>query len=187
MTLPKSPSTLACVLLAGLFLATPALAEKPEHGGKGKDKHGQKHEKRGPAKRVQEKHSHEKHTHEKKADGYDHHDSDSHVDVSLNMYFGDRQRDVIREYYTQEFRGGHCPPGLSKNRNGCAPPGQAKKWNIGHRLPSDVVYYDLPPSIVIELGTPPAGYKYVRVAKDILLIAVGTSMVMDAIHDLSHL
>lgn len=182
MKVPKTPSTLACILLAGLFLSTPALAEKPEHGGKGKDKHGQKNEKRGPAKRVQEKHSHEK-----KAAGHDHHNTGSHANVSLNMYFGDRQRDVISQYYTQEFRRGHCPPGLSKNRNGCAPPGQAKKWNIGHRLPSDVVYYDLPPSIVIELGTPPVGYKYVRVAKDILLIAVGTSMVIDAIHDLSHL
>ncbi len=34
------------------------------------------------------------------------------------------------------------------------------------------------------MGPPPLGYRYVRVAGDILLIATGTSMVMDAIMDL---
>lgn len=177
MKMPIAPSSLAFILFAGLFLSNPVLAEKPDHAGKGKDKHGQKHEKPAQQKRVYEKGS----------ANHDHHESSSHVDVSLNMYFGDRQRNVVREYYTEEFRRGHCPPGLAKKHNGCMPPGQAKKWSVGHRLPSDVVYYDLPPSIVIELGTPPAGYKYVRVAKDILLIAVGTSMVIDAIDDLSNL
>jgi len=33
----------------------------------------------------------------------------------------------------------------------------------------------------------PAGHKYVRVAADILLIAVGTSMVVDAMTDLGRL
>ena len=37
---------------------------------------------------------------------------------------------------------------------------------------------------MIRLGVPPAGYRYVRVASDILLISVGTSMVVDAIQDL---
>jgi Ni/Co efflux regulator RcnB len=34
------------------------------------------------------------------------------------------------------------------------------------------------------LGYPPAGHRYVRVAADILLIAVGTGMVVDAIEDI---
>ena len=67
------------------------------------------------------------------------------------------------------------------------PPGQAKKWRKGYRLPSDVVYYDVPNSVSIRLGIPPEGHKYVRVAADILLIAVGTGMVIDAIEDLSRL
>ena len=33
-------------------------------------------------------------------------------------------------------------------------------------------------------GLPPAGHRYVRVANDILLIAAGTGMVIDAIEDL---
>jgi Ni/Co efflux regulator RcnB len=67
------------------------------------------------------------------------------------------------------------------------PPGQARKWRKGYPLPREVVYYDLPPRIIVDLGAPPAGYKYVRVAADILLIAVGTGMVVDAIDDLSRM
>jgi Ni/Co efflux regulator RcnB len=64
------------------------------------------------------------------------------------------------------------------------PPGQAKKWVIGRPLPRDVVYYDLPPAVLINIGPPPPGYRFVRVASDILMIAIGTGMVMDAINDL---
>ena len=65
------------------------------------------------------------------------------------------------------------------------PPGQAKKrWRYGHPLPRDVVYYDLPRPLVLELPAPPDDYRYVRVASDILLIAIGTGMVVDAIQDL---
>jgi Ni/Co efflux regulator RcnB len=67
------------------------------------------------------------------------------------------------------------------------PPGQAKKWAIGRPLPHDVIFYDLSPEIVIHLGTPPPSHRFVRVASDILLIAIGTGMVVDAIADLGQL
>lgn len=101
--------------------------------------------------------------------------------------FEDRHRVAVHEYYVKEYKAGHCPPGLAKKHNGCMPPGQAKKWRIGHPLPRDVIFYDLPPALVVQLGTPPSGYRYVRVASDILLIAVGTAMVVDAIQDLGRL
>ena len=44
--------------------------------------------------------------------------------------------------------------------------------------------YSADPAIQIKLGMPPEGHKFVRVATDILLIAVGTGMVVDAIQDL---
>ena len=103
------------------------------------------------------------------------------------VVFTDQHRVVIRDYYTSEFRSGHCPPGLAKKNNGCMPPGQAKKWRVGHVLPGDVIYHDLPPTLVVKLGTPPAGHKFVRVAADILMIAVGTGMVVSAIEDLGRL
>jgi Ni/Co efflux regulator RcnB len=103
-------------------------------------------------------------------------------------HFTTENRSVARDYYVQEYRQtGSCPPGLAKKNNGCMPPGQAKKWRVGQPLPRDVVIYEVPPSLVVKIGPPPAGHKYVRVAADILLIAVGTSMVVDAISDLSRL
>ena len=99
-------------------------------------------------------------------------------------YFGDQHRVIVRDYYHEEFRAGRCPPGLAKKHNGCMPPGQAKKWAIGRPLPRDVVSYDVPQELVVNIGIPPAGYRYARVANDVLLIAVATGIVIDAIQDL---
>ena len=46
---------------------------------------------------------------------------------------------------------------------------------------------DLPPPLVVELGPPPLGYRYARVANDVLLLAIGTDMVVDAITDLGRM
>lgn len=102
-------------------------------------------------------------------------------------YFADRHRSIVRGYYDGIQRSGHCPPGLAKKRNGCMPPGQAKKWQRGRALPRDVVFYDIPSHLVVELGQPPAGHRYVRVAADILLITIGTGIVIDAIEDLGRM
>lgn len=145
-----------------LFAAGPVLADRPEWAGQGK-----------PDKTVRERH-----------DGTR---RDARDDVRVSVHFGDRQREVVREYYADSFRRGHCPPGLAKKHNGCMPPGQARKWQFGRPLPRDVVVYDLPPRVVVSLGVPPAGHKYVRVAGDILMIAIGTRIVVDAIDDLGRM
>lgn len=102
-------------------------------------------------------------------------------------FFGGVDRSPIDRYYADRFRRGNCPPGLAKKGNGCMPPGQAKKWRLHRPLPRDVIFYDLPRGVLIHLGTPPSGHRFVRVAGDILLIAVGTGMVMDAIEDLGRI
>jgi Ni/Co efflux regulator RcnB len=99
-------------------------------------------------------------------------------------YFGDRHRVVVREYYVQHYGGRRCPPGLAKRHNGCVPPGHAKQWELGRPLPPEVVRYEVPAPLVVQLGRPDPGYRYVRIAGDILLIAAGTGMVVDAIGDL---
>ena len=104
-----------------------------------------------------------------------------------HKHFDKHRRDEVRDYYEAEYRGGHCPPGLAKKHNGCLPPGQARKWRMGRPLPADVVVYDLPPPLVVRIGVPPEGYKYVRAGADILMIAVGTRMVVDAVRDLGRL
>jgi Ni/Co efflux regulator RcnB len=165
--------TMAAALVLSFSLSVlPDKAAWADSGGK-----SGKHEKK------------EKHKSKGHDDGYSHESADSHRSdhsgVDVHVYFDDRQRTVIRHYYTEEYRSGHCPPGLAKKNNGCMPPGQAKKWRKGYPLPREVVYYDLPPAIIVELGPPPSGHRYVRVASDILLMAVGTGMIVDAIQDLS--
>ena len=108
------------------------------------------------------------------------------TNISINFSFSDGDRMVIRDYYGGPMPRG-CPPGLARKGNGCMPPGQAKKWMMGHPLPRDVVFYDLPPDLSIRLSVPPSGYKYVRVAGDILMIAAGTGMVAAAIEDLARM
>ena len=102
-------------------------------------------------------------------------------DGDRREHFGERHRVVVTEYYGQQFRSGRCPPGLAKKHNGCMPPGQAKKWHTGQHLPHNVVYYSVPQSLVIQFGPPPSGHRYVRVGADILLIAIGTRMIVDAL------
>jgi Ni/Co efflux regulator RcnB len=158
----------AATLLAGLFIcSSAALAEKPDWAGGG-GKHG-KQEKRNDDRRD---------------DRYDDRRDDRRGGTSIEFRFSDGDRRVLSDYYGGQARAGHCPPGLAKKHNGCMPPGQAKKWKRGYALPGDVRYYDLPHDILIRLPAPPRGHRYVQVAGDVLLIAVGTSMVVDAVEDL---
>ena len=106
------------------------------------------------------------------------------ADVKVGAYFDDQHRAAALAYYGQQHAKGRCPPGLAKKNNGCMPPGQAKKWTLGQPLPGSVVVYPVAREVVTRIGVPPPGYKYVRVANDILLIAIGTQMVIDAIQDL---
>ena len=107
--------------------------------------------------------------------------------VNVNINFNDGDRRTIYDYYGDVARHGKCPPGLAKKHNGCLPPGQAKKWAIGRPLPRDVIFYPVPGDLLIRIAPPPAGYKYVRVASDLLLIAAGTGRVAAAIEDLARL
>lgn len=104
--------------------------------------------------------------------------------VPIGAYFIPSQRTEAIYYYGEQRKAGRCPPGLARKNNGCMPPGQAKKWRLGQSLPGSVVLYPVPQAVIIKIGPPPAGYRYVRVANDILLIAIGTRLVVDAIEDL---
>lgn len=162
---------LFALLFAGMLAGSPALADKPEGKGKGKG-----HERNERADNRQGS----------RGDDLGNRDG-ARLVPREGVYFADRHRVLVRDYHGEEFRRGFCPPGLAKKNNGCMPPGQAKKWHIGRPLAREVIYYDLPPRLVVQIGTPPAGYRYVRVASDILLIAIGTGMVIDAINDLGRM
>jgi hypothetical protein len=103
-----------------------------------------------------------------------------------NVVIVDRDRTTVYTYYRGQYAAGNCPPGLAKKNNGCLPPGQAKKlWSIGQPLPGTVVFYPLPGALLAQLTPAPAGYQYVRVAGDILMMAIGTRMIVGALADLS--
>lgn len=102
---------------------------------------------------------------------------------AVTIHFGDSDRYIINDYYGGEFSRGHCPPGLARKHNGCMPPGHARRWNRGHPLPRDVVYYPLPYDLVQRLPPPPPRHRYVRVGGDVLLLS-GSSVVVDAIIDI---
>lgn len=106
--------------------------------------------------------------------------------TSISITIGASDQALIREYFGSALKSGRCPPGLAKKNNGCQPPGQAKKWAKGQRLPGDVVFFDLPSDLRSRLDVP-IGAKLVRVGLDVLLIAAGTGMVLDAIEDLARL
>lgn len=171
-TILKKSYVLAFIV-AGLFV-TPVLADKPSWAGGGKGgKHGKAESRESRSRYDQPREVGKSYP----GGGED----------SRDVHFDDRQRTVIHDYYAEQFRAGNCPPGLAKKDNGCMPPGQAKKWAIGRPLPSNVIYYDLPPAVAVQIGLPLPGYRYVRVANDILLMAIGTGMIVDAITDLGGL
>ena len=161
---------LLTLYVAASLVAGPALADRPEGKGKGRDRD----------ERVE-------YRQESNREGDRGHRESARLEPRQGAYFTDRHRVAIRDYHGDEYRRGFCPPGLAKKNNGCMPPGQAKRWQIGRPLERDVIYYDLPPRLVVQIGAPPAGYRYVRAASDILLIAVGTGMVIDAIADLGRM
>lgn len=97
--------------------------------------------------------------------------------------FDSRDHVAVHDYYARSLRGGHCPPGLARKGHACVPRGPARRWTIGRPLPRDVIFYTLPRALVARLRPPPRGYRYVRVANDVLMIAIGTGLVVDAIRD----
>jgi len=106
-------------------------------------------------------------------------------DVQVSIHFGSHEREVVREYYVEKHGRGNCPPGLAKKNNGCLPPGQAKKrYTVGKALPSTVVIHELPSDISVRIGPAPRGYRYGIVDGDIVKLAIGTALVVDAIDGL---
>ena len=104
------------------------------------------------------------------------------TDTRITVVFNDTQRSSVRTYFADTYGRGNCPPGLAKKNNGCLPPGQAKKrYVVGQRLPSGIVVVDLPEVLSTRIGAPPAGYRYGLVDGDLLKLAVGTMLVVDAI------
>lgn len=159
------------VLVASVgVVASPAFAGKPDHAGQGNGNAGGngKHGKPG-----------------KGGGGPDH--GDSHGDgPDAVIRFSPGQRSSYGDWYHDHY-GSDCPPGLAKKHNGCMPPGQAKKrYAIGYPLPHGVVLGPLPSALAILIGAPPVGYRYGILDGDVVKLAIGTALVVDALEGLAN-
>lgn len=163
--------SLAAVALVSVAFALPALAQgydKPGHGRGGPPGQGQG---QGQGQGGPPSYS-----------GSGGHSSGGQSVIVVS----DRDRNAAYSYYRTEYVAGNCPPGLAKKGNGCMPPGLAKKqWELGRPLPMEVYYEPLPRALLIQLSPAPAGYQYVRVANDILMMAIATRLIAGAVADLS--
>ncbi len=107
------------------------------------------------------------------------------AETAAAVTFTTAQRDAAHGWYAEKFGPGNCPPGLAKKNNGCLPPGQAqKRYAVGQPLPKGIVYGPVPPDLAVRIGPPPSGYLYVSLDGDLLKLAAGTMLVVDAINGL---
>ena len=178
------------ILLSALLLCGAALAQKHDGPGGGRNdndggnrdnrgkggQHSQGQDRKGSDRQVQARPGHDQRGYVRQGP--------ARVEMRAGGFFQDRQRSAVHDYYGHQYRTGRCPPGLSRKHNGCMPPGQVRYYSVGQRLAPAVIYHTVPAAMVVTLGVPPSGHRDVRVASDILLIAIGTGLVVDAIQDL---
>jgi Ni/Co efflux regulator RcnB len=152
MALTLKTTTLA-IAVASLAITAPAMAQ-------GRSGHAKK--------QHQQERSHDRD-----------HDRDGGVDIHVDISLGDHERRVVRDYYSSRDS---CPPGLAKKRNGCLPPGIAKKrYQIGRPVYDDAIIVELPHDIIVRLPPLQRGYGYRMVDGDLVVVALATMVVLDAI------
>jgi len=107
---------------------------------------------------------------------------------TLNIVVPQRDRDAVYAYYRDEIAADRCPAGLVKKNNVCAASVPAKQaWKMDQPLPDGVTGEALPAALIAKLSPSPAGYQYLRVDNDILIVGVGTRSVAALVADLSRL
>ncbi|WP_040512357.1 hypothetical protein [Limnobacter sp. MED105] len=174
MSIKSILRTLTVASAALLIASGSAYADKPEKGNGNQGKNKEQSEQRGQKENR-------KGGGNEKGNRVDGGRDSGQGGVSVSFNFGGAETRIVRDYYGGQVAKGKCPPGLAKKGNGCQPPGQAKQWQKGRALGSDVRYYDIPNELRIRLPAPPLNHKYVQLGTDLLLIAVGTAIVVDAI------
>ena len=155
--------------LVGL-VAGPAFAGKPDHAGKGNGNGAGKGKSGSSAKG---------------GGGPDHGGShDDGPDVVISFSSG--QRSSYTYWYHDHYDGG-CPPGLAKKHNGCMPRGWRRSVTRSDtRYRHGIECDPLPSALAILLGAPPVGYRYGILDGDVVKLAIGTALVVDAIEGLAN-
>ena len=107
---------------------------------------------------------------------------------TLSMIVPERDRTAVYTYYREEVAAGRCPAGMVRKNNACVAPAPAKQaWKLDQPLAESVAGEALPAALIAKLSPSPAGYQYLRVDNDILIVGVGTRSVAALVADLSRL
>jgi Ni/Co efflux regulator RcnB len=185
-------TTLAACVITGLFAAAPVFAQQMDHGHDQRDQYGPSHDNNHAApqhqsgpQRTPSRHEPEHHAPKPKPHPAPHHTT-RHAPphkTSGHDYFNSNQRSYLQSYYHTQFHGHACPPGLIVRDGYCVATGP-RRWRVGAPL-TGITYYALPADVQVRLGQPPTGYHYVRVGTDILMVALTTGIVVDAVTNLS--
>lgn len=61
-----------------------------------------------------------------------------------------------------------------------------RSWKMGRKLPRRTVYHEVSAPETYYLAPPPRNHRYVRVGNDILLLAIGTGLIVNALYDIAH-
>lgn len=102
--------------------------------------------------------------------------------VGPRLVISERDRDAVYSYYGVDRLPGGCPPGLSREANGCLPPGGGRgSWAIGQSLSRNVLAYPLPAVLLGQLSPPPPGYEYARIGDDVLILGIESRVVAAAL------
>jgi hypothetical protein len=72
-----------------------------------------------------------------------------------------------------------CPPGLAKKAVPCVPPGHAKAWQVGERIPATLPWYEFRDWDRYDLPAPPDGSRYVLIDNDLVRVAIATGIILE--------
>jgi hypothetical protein len=105
---------------------------------------------------------------------------------TLNIVVSDRDRNTALEFYRDEIAAGRCPAPMVRSNKACVAPGK-KPWKLDQAIPDDVKLDPPPGPLIMKLSASPAGYQYMCLGQDILLVGVGTRLVTAWVADLSRI
>ncbi len=107
---------------------------------------------------------------------------------TLNMTVPQRDREAVYAYYRAEMAAGRCPLPLVRMSNACLAPSPGRsQWRLDQPLADNIKGEAPPAALIARLSPSPAGYHYVRVENDLLVVGVGTRIVAALVADLSKL
>lgn len=105
---------------------------------------------------------------------------------TLNIIVSDRDRNTTLEFYRSELAAGRCPAPMVRHKQACGAPDK-RPWKLDQALADDVKLTPPPGALIMKLSASPAGYQYMCLGRDILLVGVGTRVVAAWVADVSRL